>query len=209
MSMLGDHIIELYEKHAETWVQARLRERSFPEKSWLDRFCALVPSPASILDCGCGAGEPIATYLTVQRYSVTGVDSSKTMVRMFRDRLPNQRALVQDMRKLSLAETFEGILAWDSFFHLNHDDQRQMFPIFRAHAKSGTALMFTSGSSHGESIGVFEGEPLYHASLDSAEYRTLLEDHGFHVTENIDEDQNCGGRTIWLAQSHQPSTGSQ
>jgi trans-aconitate methyltransferase len=112
--MSGDHIIEQYEKYAETWVQARLRERSFPEKGWLDRFCALVPSHANILDCGCGAGEPIARYLTAQGLTVTGIDSSETMVRMFRDRLPDQRALVQDMRKLSLAETFDGILAWDA-----------------------------------------------------------------------------------------------
>ena len=200
MSMPGDHIIEQYEKHAETWVQARLRERSFLEKSWLDRFCSLLPSHANILDCGCGAGEPIATYLTAQGHTVTGIDSSETMVRMFRDRLPNQRALVQDMRKLSLAETFDGILAWDSFFHLNPDDQRRMFPVFRAHAKPGAALMFTSGSSHGEAIGVLQGEPLYHASLDSAEYQILLEDHGFHVTQNVVKDQNCGGRAIWLAQ---------
>jgi SAM-dependent methyltransferase len=204
--MSGDHIIEQYEKYAETWVQARLRERSFPEKGWLDRFCALVPSHANILDCGCGAGEPIARYLTAQGLTVTGIDSSETMVRMFRDRLPDQRALVQDMRKLSLAETFDGILAWDSFFHLNHDDQRQMFPVFRAHAKSGAALMFTSGSSHGEAIGVFQGEPLYHASLDPAEYRKLLEDHGFHVAGNVFEDQNCGGRAVWLALSRQHST---
>jgi SAM-dependent methyltransferase len=207
MNMHGDHIIEQYERHAETWVQARLQQRSFPEKGWLDRFCALVPSHANILDCGCGAGEPIATYLTAQGHTVTGIDSSETMARMFRDRLPGQRALVQDMRKLSLAETFDGILAWDSFFHLNHDDQRRMFPVFRAHAKSGAALMFTSGSSHGEAIGVFQGEPLYHASLSSAEYRSLLEDHGFHVTENVVEDQNSGGRAVWLAQLRQPSTG--
>ena len=199
--MAGDHIIEQYERHAETWIQARLRERSFPEKGWLDRFCALVPAPANILDCGCGAGEPIAKYLTVQGLAVTGIDSSETMVRMFRDRLPGQRALVQDMRRLSLAETFDGILAWDSFFHLNHDEQRQMFPVFRAHAKYGAALMFTSGASHGEAIGVLHGEPLYHASLDPAEYRSLLEDHGFHVTENVFDDQNCGGRTVWLAVS--------
>jgi 2-polyprenyl-3-methyl-5-hydroxy-6-metoxy-1,4-benzoquinol methylase len=204
--MGGDHIIEQYERHAETWVQARVRERSFPEKGWLDRFCALVPSHANILDCGCGAGEPIATYLTAQGLAVTGIDSSETMVRMFRDRLPDQRALVQDMRKLSLAETFDGILAWDSFFHLNHDDQRQMFSVFRAHAKPGAALMFTSGSSHGEAIGVFQGEPLYHASLDPAEYRTLLEDHGFHVAAHVFEDQNCGGRAVWLALSRQRST---
>lgn len=74
-----------------------------------------------------------------------------------------------------------------------------MFPIFRLHAATGAALMFTSGPSHGEVIGQLEGEPLYHASLDPAEYRQLLEEQGFSVVDHRANDQGCFGRTIWLA----------
>lgn len=111
-----------------------------------------------------------------------------------------QRALVADMRTLSLAELFHGILAWDSFFHLNQNDQRRMFSTFRAHAAPRAALMFTSGPSPGEAIGCLGGEPLYHASLDADEYRKLLQDQGFAVVATASEDQTCGGRTVWLAQ---------
>jgi hypothetical protein len=104
------------------------------------------------------------------------------------------------MRTLSLSRTFHGILAWDSFFHLTHDDQKRMFPIFRAHAAPRAALMFTSGPAHGEAIGRLEGKPLYHASLDPAEYRQLLDSHGFDIVANVFEDQSCGGRAVWLAQ---------
>jgi SAM-dependent methyltransferase len=193
-------IIDLYERHAEAWVLARSRETRLYEKSWLDRFCALIPPRGSVLDCGCGAGEPIASYLNELGYAITGIDSSLAMVRMFQSRLPSDRALMADMRTLSLAEVFNGILAWDSFFHLNPNDQRQMFSVFRAHASPGAALMFTSGTAQGEAIGVLEGEPLYHASLDAEEYRKLLEQHGFDVVATVAEDQNCGDRTVWLAQ---------
>ena len=67
------------------------------------------------------------------------------------------------MRKLALPRKFSGILEWDSFFHLCDGDQRQMFPVFRQHAAPKAALMFTSGPAHGEAIGSFGGEPLYHA----------------------------------------------
>jgi trans-aconitate methyltransferase len=198
---MGDEgVIELYERHAERWVQARLREKEFDENTWLERFCALIPAFGTVLDCGCGAGEPIAKYLSERGYAVTGIDSSAAMIRMYRTRLPGQRALVSDMRTLSLAEEFQGILAWDSFFHLTQDDQRTMFPRFRANAAPGAALMFTSGTSQGEAIGLLEGEPLYHASLDTAEYRSLLEEQGFRVVATVAEDQNCGGRAVWLAQ---------
>ena len=94
-------------------------------------------------------------------------------------RFPNQEWIVADMRKLALQRQFSGILAWDSFFHLCQDDQRKMFPVFREHAAPKAALMFTSGPAHGEAIGSFGGEPLYHASLDPAEYRSLLDGTGF------------------------------
>ncbi len=72
---------------------------------------------------------------------------------------------VADMRTLALGERFRGLVAWGSFFRLAHDDQRRMFLVFRAHAAPGAALLFTSGPSHGEAIGAYGGEPLYHASL--------------------------------------------
>lgn len=60
--------------------------------------------------------------------------------------------------------------------------------------------MFTSGSSHGEALGTYEGEPLYHGSLDEAEYRTLLKQNGFDILAHVAEDPTCGHHTIWLAQ---------
>jgi hypothetical protein len=60
--------------------------------------------------------------------------------------------------------------------------------------------MFMSGPAYGEATGRLEGEPLYHASLDGADYRQLLEDGGFTVVATIAEDQTCVGRTVWLAE---------
>ena len=62
--------------------------------------------------------------------------------------------------------------------------------------------MFTSGPAHGEAIGSYKGEPLYHASLDAAEYRALLNANGFEVVAHVVEDPDCGGHTVWLAQAH-------
>ena len=199
MSSEAEAIIELYQRKALDWVRNREHSDGLMEKSWLDRFRALVSPASSILDIGCGSAVPISRYLIEAGHRVTGVDSSATLIDLCRDRFPAHEWLLADMRKLALARLFDGILAWDSFFHLSHDDQRQMFPIFRQHAVPGAALMFTSGPAHGEAIGSFEGEPLYHASLDPAEYRSLLDQHGFRVVSHAAEDPNCGRHTIWLA----------
>jgi SAM-dependent methyltransferase len=131
----ADNIIELYERHAHEYVADR---RSVGESAWLDRFGALLSQGASILDVGCGFGEPVARYLIDRGFAVDGVDTSPTLIAICRERFPQRSWHVADMRALALAETFDGLLAWDSFFHLSHDDQRRMFPIFRQHASPGS-----------------------------------------------------------------------
>ena len=200
MASHAERIISLYERHALAYARDRSRGAGLMEKDWLDRFLTILRAPASILDIGCGSGVPIARYFTEQGHALTGVDSSPSLIQICKGTFPRQDWIVADMRRLSLGRVFSGILAWDSFFHLCPDDQRRMFPIFRSHAAPNAALMFTSGPSHGEAIGVYQGEPLYHASLDEAEYRALLADHGFHVVAYAVEDPKCGDHTIWLAQ---------
>lgn len=192
-------IIDLYQRKALHWIESRARNQLF-EKSWLDRFRALLAPGGRVLDLGCGSGEPIARYLIGLDRDVTGVDSSPALIEACLNRFPEQEWIVADMRALALQRTFSGIVAWDSFFHLGHDDQRRMFPLFCAHAAPGAALMFTSGPAHGEAIGEMGGEPLYHASLDPEEYRALLAQNGFGVVAHVVEDPDCGGHTIWLAQ---------
>ena len=199
----ADAIIELYERRACEWVHDRSRPGRFFEKAWLDRFIALVSPGGSILDLGCGPGKPMAAYLIALGFNVCGVDSSPTMISLARGNFPGREWIVADMRKLALGRTFDGIMAWDSFFHLTHDDQRRMFPIFRAHAKPGAPLLFTSGPRHGEAVGSFRGEPLYHASLSPDEYRALFAANGFALVAEKMEDPDCGGHSVWLAQHGQ------
>ena len=195
----ADRIIGLYERHAHAFDAGR--GQSLIERPWLDRFLALVPRGGSVLDLGCGAGEPIARHLIAAGRAVTGVDASPAMIALCQSRFPDARWIVADMRGLSLGRRFDGILAWDSFFHLRADDQRKMFAVFRDHAAPGAALLFTSGPRAGVAMGTFEGEPLHHASLDPDEYRALLAAHGFAVVAHVAEDSACGGHTVWLARA--------
>src|ERR1700728_604662 len=96
-------------------------------------------------------------------------------------------------------------------FHLSPEDQHPMFPVFAGHAWPEAPLMFTSGPQHGSVLGDFEGEPLYHGSLDPAEYRNLLDANGFAVVRHVVEDKTCGDHTIWLARARAtaPTTTSQ
>ena len=196
-AMSSRDIIALYDRRAAEY--DRDRSRSLFEKRWLDRFLQHVPAGGSVLDIGCGMGEPIASYLLGLGFHVVGVDSSPSMVALCRARFPDAEWLVADMRDLNLARGFDGVIAWDSFFHLSMDNQRAMFARFAEHARPGAPLLFTSGPTEGESVGSWGGEPLYHASLNPAEYRTLLALNGYRVQDYQPDDPACGDHTVWLA----------
>lgn len=199
-AMKPQDVIPTYERIGAQWAQER--NADLMERRWLDRFIANAPRNAGrprILDLGCGAGRPIATYLVERGLRVTGVDATATMTSLFAALVPDAEAIEADMRGLALGRTFDGILAWDSFFHLSAEDQRAMFATFAAHAAPRATLMFTSGQDAGEAIGEVAGQPIYHASLSPDEYRSLLDDAGFEVIQFTPEDPTCGGHTIWLA----------
>jgi len=60
-------------------------------------------------------------------------------------RFPSQNWIVADRRDMGLGTEFNGIIAWDSFFHLTPENQRSIFPLFRKHSAPNAALLFTSG----------------------------------------------------------------
>jgi trans-aconitate methyltransferase len=196
-TMCKDAVIDLYERHAPTY--DRDRSRSLQERMWLDRFLVHVHSGGTVLDLGCGMGEPIARYLIGRGFRVTGMDTSASMIALCRARFPDSEWVVADMRQVEIGRRFDGILAWDSFFHLGMEDQRKMFQRFAEHAQRGAPLMFTSGPAEGEAIGTYREEPLYHASLGPAEYEQLLATNGFVVRAYMAEDPACGKHTVWLA----------
>jgi len=198
MHPAANRIIDLYERHAVVW-DVRRRAGNFPERDWIDAFVRHLPPRGKVLDLGCGSGEPIARRLADAGMRITGVDASPALIGLARARMPDHHWLVGDMRRLSRDTSFDGILAWHSLFHLPADQQREMFAIFAAHSAPGTVLTFNSGHVAGESIGTFEGEPLYHASLDAGEYRALIAGAGFRLIDHILEDAGQGDLTAWLA----------
>ena len=202
VNRLSDLIIGHYERHAAAWDADRANS------AWNDKPSDNLGTIALWQCCPKARASSISAAVPVRRSRVTWLRkgsrsrasiSSPTFISLCRSRLPDHEWIVGDMRRLSLGRSFQGILAWDSFFHLNHDDQRNMFDIFARHAGPSAVLMFNAGPSHGEAIGSYRGDPLYHASLGPAEYAELLAGIGFEIVAHVAEDAQAGGRTAWLA----------
>ncbi|WP_018698531.1 class I SAM-dependent DNA methyltransferase [Amorphus coralli] len=198
LTALAARTQEIYEKNAARFDAER--PRGLIERAWLDRFLDGLPLGAAILDLGCGTGDPIAHFIAARGYGVVGVDASEAMIGLARQKRPKGDWRVADMRSLDLTERFDGILGWDSFFHLTRNEQRAVLPRLAAHLKPGGRLMLTVGPSDGEVAGHVGDDPIYHSSLSPEAYRTLLAEHGVLVTEFVAEDPGCDFHTVLLAQ---------
>ncbi len=193
----AERIPEVYETVAAEYDRAR--GAHFLERAYHERVLKDLPPHSEVLDLGCGSGRPVAQFYLDAGHRVTGVDVSGAMIALCRARFPACTWIQQDMRTLNLKKTFAAIIAWDSFFHVPPAGQRAMFPVFARHAAPGAALLFSSGTEEGSSVGSMFGHELYHASLATAEYERLLGEHGFAVSLHRVADPDCGEHTVWLA----------
>ncbi len=187
----------VYDQNARAY--DRERGKTLFEARWLTRFSDTLPRKGKVLDLGCGTGQPIAAWLIAEGFRYTGADFSDPMLAIARARWPDQDWRTADMRTLDLGETFDGIIAWNSFFHLTPDEQRTTLPRLAQHLNPGGRLMVTTGPMAGETTGTVAGETVYHASLSPAEYATLLETHALRLTAFMAEDPTCQNHTVLMA----------
>ncbi|GAB5518400.1 MAG: class I SAM-dependent methyltransferase [Rhodothermales bacterium] len=189
---------EVYERHATAFDQQRAKYLF--EQAWLDRFLEGLPAGGRILDMGCGAGEPIARYLIEQGFRVTGFDVAQAMLDIARVRFPDHTWLQGDMRELDLDQSFDGIIGWNSFFHLSPSEQPDTLRRIAAHLAPGGRLMLTVGPEHGEVTGHVNGKQVYHGSLAPDAYTHLLDKLGLTLIDFVLEDETCDFHTVLLAQ---------
>ncbi|HAU1151569.1 TPA: class I SAM-dependent methyltransferase [Legionella pneumophila] len=194
-----DNVYQVYDEIIDWFDHARTKDLKM-EKSYLNFIQKHLPLNSKILDVGCGTGEPIAKFLIKAGYIVTGIDASKRMIDLCKQRFPKEKWLIADMRTLDLNEKFHAVIAWHSFFHLSHEDQRSTLKLLASYVDQNGLFIFTSGPEYGEVWSDNGGHELYHASLSTEEYKQILIDNNFKILIHKIRDPECGEATVWVAQ---------
>ena len=188
----------VYDRQAHFLDSTRDR-RLILEGNWLERLRAAMPLAGSVLDLGCGAGEPIASYFIEAGHDLTGLDFSLVMLEIARERFPEATWIEADMRDFDLGRRFDAIIGWDSFFHLTPEGQRQAVGAISHHLQTGGHVLLTVGDEDGETLGAVGTDPVYHSSYSPEGYRTLFADAGMEVVDLVLGDMTAGGRNVLMA----------
>jgi cyclopropane fatty-acyl-phospholipid synthase-like methyltransferase len=170
------------------------------EPPFYAQLAAALPAGARLLDCGCGTGHAGLAHLLEAGVSITALDGSAAMLTHFQRAYPQVRTILCDMRAYLPAVSFDAIVAWDSFFHLDHGDQTAMLGRFAAWLRPGGWLLFTSGPSHSSVRDTMFDVPFAYASFSDAGYRVLLAEAGFTVRMAVFDEPQGAIHKVWMAQ---------
>lgn len=120
--MSDDHVkktIAVYNAKAKEYASKLDDYAPRPEQ---DKFISLIPKTGVVLDAGCGPGRD-SEYFFQRGLSVTGVDLSKKLLEIAKNRVPQVKFLKQDLRKLKFPSNhFDGIWACASLLHLKREE---------------------------------------------------------------------------------------
>lgn len=187
----------VYERNAAEFDAER--DKSGIEALWLDRFAAQLPEGGTVLDAGCGTGDPVSRYFIERGHGLTGIDYAGPMIEIARSRFRDASWRVEDMTRLDMGVRFDGVLSWNAFYHLSPSRQRIALERFAAHLKPGGPLMLTVGPRAGEAVGYVAGEPVYHASFNKASYAEKLDALGIELLDYCIDDPEAGGSSVLFA----------
>jgi SAM-dependent methyltransferase len=154
--------------------------------AWAQAF----PVGATVLDLGCGPGEPGARILGEAGLAVYAVDASPTMVAAFRERFPGVPIDHDTVERSAFFDrTFDGVLAWGLMFLLDPAVQALVIEKAARVIVPGGRLLFTAPEQPCEWSDVMTGRRSQ--SLGAVAYEQLLHDAGMMcVAQSQDEGGN-------------------
>jgi len=103
------------------------------------------------------------------------IDGAPAMIAEAQAAFPCGDWRVMDLRQITLPGPYDGVLGWNSVFHLTQAEQRAVIPHLIRLVRPGGPLMITIGHGNGTATGTIAGHTVYHASLSPQEYRALLD----------------------------------
>ena len=89
-------------------------------------FLTLLPTAGPVLDCGCGTGRPVAELVSQSGHPLYGIDMSRTMIELSRQRVPEGKFEQCNMLEYTPPTKFSGIIAMLSLFELSRSELTTM-----------------------------------------------------------------------------------
>jgi cyclopropane fatty-acyl-phospholipid synthase-like methyltransferase len=170
---------------------ARLEDgESWPRMRWLPKLLHQLPHGSSVLDLGCGSGDP-ADILIAQRHRITGVDISREQVERARRNVPSGTFLHADAASVRFPEaSFDAVVSFYTFEHIPRAEHAALLASVHSWLRPGGFLLLSLETEDVEGhLGEWLGVPMFFSSFGPEMVLRLIEDARFEILEIAVETQ--------------------
>lgn len=176
-----------YEDSAETFIRSRSKGADGVGALTVRRWARSLPVHATVLDVGCGAGDPISKALMDEGVNVYGIDASPHMVQAFRQNFPDCPVACEAVEESSFFNRqFDAIVAWGLLFLLPEEMQEMVIQKMANGLLPGGKLLFTAPSQKMKWYDAIT--ELESISLGAERYNELLNASGLSVMEEFEDE---------------------
>ncbi len=192
-----------YDRVAEGYARRRAEQPVDRDHLYLDRLTEGLGDRARVLDLGCGAGVPIAAYLS-ERFDTVGVDISSGQIELARRNVASGTFLLCDMCSLPFKPaSFDAIVASYSIIHVPRDQHEPLLGDLRGLLRPGGRLLATLGhraweGSERDWLGL--GAEMWLSHFGAEAYLAMFERLDFALVESsiVDDPLGDGGAHLFV-----------
>jgi cyclopropane fatty-acyl-phospholipid synthase-like methyltransferase len=169
---------------ADVWHTMRMKSKV---SNLVFDVAQLVQPNGKILDIGCGTGYPNAHFFAQNGFDVMGIDFSENMLNFAKQAgIPNAKFELIDFFEFEPVDMYDGIVAYDSFFHFDLCDQASIYPRVASWMNPGAVLFFTHGKQKSVKEGEMFGQNFYYSCLDVSELCVIMNQSHLEIIKIIE-----------------------
>lgn len=185
-----------YDLIANQWCSVRT-ELPDADMTLFDLFLDNLQPNAKILDLGCGHGTPVAKLMSRHGHRILGVDRSAKLLEYAKRDLPEHEWIQSDLESYQPIDKFDGIIIWDSMFHLPREEHITLLKkAFNALKYKGVIILSSGGSKYDNPAftGSMFNHEFFYDSFTIQELLDICEGIGLRIIQTKLVNEPDGGR---------------
>ncbi len=180
---------EGYDQVAEAY--SRLEgDNEWPRMKWLGKVLARLDAGSTVLDLGCGSGDP-ADIEIARLHRITGVDISNVQVELARRNVPQGNFIHGDLGALDFPDgSFDAVVSFYTLEHLPRKQHGEILNRIHGWLRPGGLLLFSCEAGDVNDVtGQWLGVPMFLSVFDPETMRRVVQDAGFQLVDTEIESQ--------------------
>jgi ubiquinone/menaquinone biosynthesis C-methylase UbiE len=170
---------------------ARLEgETEWPRMRWLKKLLEALGSGSSVLDLGCGSGDP-ADVEIAKGHQVTGVDISQEQIKRARNNVPAGRFIHGDAASVEFpAASFDAAVSFYALEHIPREEHAATLRKVSRWLRDGGLLLISMEAGEAEGVvSEWLGVPMFFSCFGPETMKGMVQAAGFEILESAVETQ--------------------